>query len=179
MSASGAFDHVSFVNGIATSRGGTHVNYLAEQICRRVAEHVNRKHRDITVNPSHVKSCLSLHVKSLIENPSFDSQTKEFLVTKPQDYGSSAVLSKAFTSSVISDTGIVEAVVDAASARARTGLVRAKRGSSKARLAGIPKLQDANHAGGPQGHECTLILTEGDSAKALAVAGLSVVGRDK
>ena len=27
--------------------------------------------------------------------------------------------------------------------------------------------------------DCTLILTEGDSAKTLAVAGLSVVGRDK
>lgn len=27
-------------------------------------------------------------------------------------------------------------------------------------------------------HKCTLILTEGDSAKALAVAGLGVVGRD-
>jgi DNA topoisomerase II len=27
--------------------------------------------------------------------------------------------------------------------------------------------------------ECTLILTEGDSAKALAVSGLSVLGRDK
>jgi DNA topoisomerase II len=28
------------------------------------------------------------------------------------------------------------------------------------------------------GHKCTLILTEGDSAKALAISGLSVVGRD-
>ena len=27
--------------------------------------------------------------------------------------------------------------------------------------------------------ECTLILTEGDSAKTLAVSGLGVVGRDK
>lgn len=27
--------------------------------------------------------------------------------------------------------------------------------------------------------DCTLILTEGDSAKALAVAGLAVIGRDK
>jgi DNA topoisomerase-2 len=32
---------------------------------------------------------------------------------------------------------------------------------------------------GPQANECTLILTEGDSAKALAVAGLSVLGRDR
>jgi DNA topoisomerase-2 len=42
----------------------------------------------------------------------------------------------------------------------------------------MAKLCDANNAGSRLGHECTLILTEGDSAKALAVAGLSVVGRD-
>jgi hypothetical protein len=44
--------------------------------------------------------------------------------------------------------------------------------------AGIPKLDDANDAGGRNSHNCTLILTEGDSAKALAMSGLSVVGRD-
>merc|ERR550514_55891 len=47
------------------------------------------------------------------------------------------------------------------------------------RVLGIPKLEDANDAGGKHSSECTLILTEGDSAKALAVAGLSVVGRDR
>lgn len=45
-------------------------------------------------------------------------------------------------------------------------------------IIGIPKLEDANNAGGPKSHECTLILTEGDSARALAVAGLTQVGRD-
>ena len=40
------------------------------------------------------------------------------------------------------------------------------------------KLTDANKAGGRSGKDCTLILTEGDSAKSLAVAGLSVIGRD-
>lgn len=40
------------------------------------------------------------------------------------------------------------------------------------------KLSDANNAGGRYASKCTLILTEGDSAKALAIAGLSVVGRD-
>eukprot|EP00931_Biecheleriopsis_adriatica_P085364 TRINITY_DN5975_c0_g1_i1.p1 TRINITY_DN5975_c0_g1~~TRINITY_DN5975_c0_g1_i1.p1 ORF type:complete len:1499 (+),score=431.09 TRINITY_DN5975_c0_g1_i1:1236-5732(+) len=47
------------------------------------------------------------------------------------------------------------------------------------RLFGVPKLEDANLAGTKEGHNCTLILTEGDSAKALAVAGLSVIGRDR
>jgi DNA topoisomerase II len=45
-------------------------------------------------------------------------------------------------------------------------------------LAGLPKLQDANNAGTKYASRCTLILTEGDSAKALAIAGLGVVGRD-
>lgn len=42
----------------------------------------------------------------------------------------------------------------------------------------MTKLADANNAGTRNAHRCTLILTEGDSAKALAVAGLGVVGRD-
>ena len=46
------------------------------------------------------------------------------------------------------------------------------------KITGIPKLDDANKAGTTQSKKCTLIVTEGDSAKTLAVAGLSVVGRD-
>ena len=41
-----------------------------------------------------------------------------------------------------------------------------------------PKLTDANKAGTKDGHHCTLILTEGDSAKGLAMAGRAVVGPD-
>lgn len=39
-------------------------------------------------------------------------------------------------------------------------------------------MDDANDAGSRNSMQCTLILTEGDSAKTLAVSGLSVVGRD-
>lgn len=52
-------------------------------------------------------------------------------------------------------------------------------GSKSSRLKGIPKLDDANDAGTKNSRDCTLIVTEGDSAKALAMSGLSVVGRDK
>lgn len=47
------------------------------------------------------------------------------------------------------------------------------------KIKGIPKLDDANDAGGKHSLECTLILTEGDSAKSLAVSGLGVIGRDR
>ena len=51
-------------------------------------------------------------------------------------------------------------------------------GKKKAKLLGIPKLEDANQAGTREGHKCTIILTEGDSAKSLALAGIEVIGRD-
>jgi DNA topoisomerase-2 len=56
--------------------------------------------------------------------------------------------------------------------------LKRKGGSKKSKLTGIPKLDDANNAGTRKSQECTLILTEGDSAKALAISGLSVVGRN-
>jgi DNA topoisomerase-2 len=57
--------------------------------------------------------------------------------------------------------------------------LKKKDGQKKTKLTGIPKLDDANDAGGRHAKKCCLILTEGDSAKALAVSGLSVVGRDR
>lgn len=38
------------------------------------------------------------------------------------------------------------------------------------RITGITKLKDANDAGGRNSEKCTLVLTEGDSAKALALS---------
>ena len=53
-----------------------------------------------------------------------------------------------------------------------------KEGVKVKTLSGISKLCDANKAGGKESEKCTLILTEGDSAKTLAISGMSVVGRD-
>lgn len=54
-----------------------------------------------------------------------------------------------------------------------------QQGKKKQRLLGIPKLEDANLAGTISSRACTLILTEGDSAKTLAMSGIQIVGRDK
>jgi len=75
------------------------------------------------------------------------------------------------------DSGVMQQILDWAAGRTGHDLKRTG-GSKKTRPTGIAKLDDANNAGGRSSHNCTLILTEGDSAKALAVSGLSVVGRD-
>lgn len=80
--------------------------------------------------------------------------------------------------SQVSKCGIVEAVLSWAKFKAQTQLQK-QSGKKQSKLKGVPKLEDANDAGTRNSIDCTLILTEGDSAKSLAVSGLGVVGRDK
>ena len=78
-SPDGVFEQFSFVNSLTTFRGGTHVNVVADQIARNLVQQINSKHSkvlDQPVTPMQVKSHMWLFVKCLIENPSFDSQTK-------------------------------------------------------------------------------------------------------
>jgi hypothetical protein len=74
-------------------------------------------------------------------------------------------------------SGITEAVISWAKFKAQSQLDKVG-GKKKSKLKGVAKLEDANEAGSKNAHRCTLILTEGDSAKTLAVSGLGVVGRD-
>ncbi|KAF0719819.1 Aste57867_764 [Aphanomyces stellatus] len=169
------FTQVSFVNGMSTTRGGTHVQLVLEQLCRRVAEAVAARHRDLGgLQASQIKPHIALFVKCLVENPTFDSQMKECLTSKPEFYGSTCALTDKYLRHVVASSGIVDRVVAALKTKHRTALM--KKVAKKA--VHVPKLEDANWAGTSKASDCTLILTEGDSAKALAVAGLSVVGRD-
>ncbi len=51
----GVFKQVSFVNGICTTRGGTHVNYIADQIIKKVMELVSKKDKKLTIKPHQVR----------------------------------------------------------------------------------------------------------------------------
>jgi DNA topoisomerase-2 len=82
-----------------------------------------------------------------------------------------------FSFNAVSKIGIVETVLQIAQLKGHKQLERTS-GRKKTRVVGIAKLDDANNAGGKKAAQCTLILTEGDSAKALAVSGLGIVGRD-
>ena len=76
-------------------------------------------------------------------------------------------------------SGIIESIVSVAKAKEEAKLQKTLGpGKKKSKLIGIPKLEDANMAGTKHGEECTIILTEGDSAKSLALAGIEVIGRD-
>ncbi|GAB2289044.1 hypothetical protein Dimus_023346 [Dionaea muscipula] len=173
----GQFQQVSFVNSIATIKGGTHVDYITNQVTHYVMEVVNKKKKNANVKAHTVKTHLWIFVNALIDNPAFDSQTKETLTTRQSSFGSTCKLPEEFLKKVAAKSGVVESLISWADFRQSKDLKKTD-GSKRQRLTGIAKLEDANEAGGKNSEKCTLILTEGDSAKALAMSGLGVVGRD-
>jgi DNA topoisomerase-2 len=173
------FQQVSFVNSINTTKGGTHVTYVCDKIITKILEILQKKNKDLTIRPQHVRQHIWIFVNSLIENPAFNSQTKETLTTKKEEFGSSFDFSDYFIKSVLK-SGITERCLRYAKTREEEKCLRKINGKNRKvkRLLGIDKLDDANWAGTKNSDKCTLILTEGDSAKALAMSGIEVVGRD-
>lgn len=87
LSDSGIFQQVSFANSIATIKGGTHVNVMADQIVKALQAHIEKKNKGAKVKPPQMKSHMWIFVRSLIENPTFDSQTKETLTLVASKFG--------------------------------------------------------------------------------------------
>ncbi len=176
-SQDGAFMQISFVNAICTSKGGTHVNYVADIISKSLATAIEKKNKGGTkVSNNQIKNHLCVFVNSLVSNPTFDSQTKDHLTNRKTQFKNECNLSDKFLKQV-AKSDIVGNILAYAKFKQNRDLKKSS-GVKKIKLTGIPKLDDANRAGSKDSPKCTLILTEGDSAKSLAMSGLSVIGRD-
>jgi len=171
------FEQVSFVNGISTPNGGIHVDVISKMISSMVVKYIKKKNKK-DVMEKYVKGYLSIYLNCVIENPSFDSQAKERLITPKSKFGSQHEISEKFIKNLCDNAGLSEKVMQFSEFKDKT-LAKKTNGTKKNKLRDIPKLDDANWAGTRRSEQCTLILTEGDSAKSMAIAGLSVVGRDK
>lgn len=183
-SPDGNHRQVSFVNGVCTIEGGKHCDYIANQICKKLCDYVNNKGKknkdkksDKDIQTKHVKSNLWIFVNCSIENPAFSSQTKVNLTTPITKFGSKCELSEDFIKK-LEKTEIVERARMLKGFHDKAGMSKTDGKKTKS-IRGIPKLDDANWAGTNKSAECTLILTEGDSAKTFAIHGLTVLGRDK
>ena len=173
------FEQVSFVNGISTLKGGKHVDHVVNSIIKKIQTHVSTKgvkRKKIDLKATHIKENIFIFVKSTVVNPAFDSQIKEYLTTPAIKFGSKFEVSDKFVEKLIK-TSLIERAMKLSDFKDNLGLQKSS-GKKTTTLRGIEKLDDANKAGTNESLKCTLILTEGDSAKALAIAGLSVVGRD-
>lgn len=169
------FQQVSFVNGICTSKGGKHVEYIMNQIIRKLCAYIKLK-KKVDVKPNTIKEQLMLFLRCDIENPSFNSQTKDELGTAASSFGSSCTVSDVFIEK-IAKMGVMNAACALTEVKENKAAKKTD-GTKTKSIRGIPKLIDANFAGTAKSGQCTLILCEGDSAKAGIVSGLSKEDRN-
>nr|QFG74738.1 MAG: DNA gyrase/topoisomerase IV, subunit A [Megaviridae environmental sample] len=169
-------DTISFVNGISTYKGGTHCQHVTDQLLKPILAEIKKKHKDLKITLNTLKENFIFFIDCIIENPAFSSQTKDTLTTKTNKFGSSYKPPESFIKK-ISKSGIIQQVVELAKLKESSQLKK-NDGKKQVKLRGIPKLEDANKAGSKVSNKCSLILTEGDSAKAFAMAGLSIIGKD-
>jgi DNA topoisomerase-2 len=176
----GGFEHISHVNNICTYHGGSHVDYINDQIINYIQKQIEKKNKDaINKIKSHsIKDHYMIFINCTIENPAFTSQTKETLKTKQSEFGSTCELSEK-TLKKINSSGILNVLLEYLKFKEESLLMKKTDGKKVNAIKGIPKLEDAEWAGTKKSKLCKLILTEGDSAKALAMAGRAVVGNQK
>ena len=167
--------HISFVNGINTKKGGKHVETVTRKVLTDFCDLAKTK--KVEIKPGQLKNAVVLFVNSTIVNPSFDSQSKEYLSTPAAEFGSRPEYSGKLITSLMK-LGLLEEAKHVLEAKSLRD-VKKTDGKKRTVLRGITKLEDALLAGTAKSGECTLILTEGDSAATSAISGLKEVGRER
>ena len=170
LSTEGEFMQMSYVNGIYTSKGGKHIDYVVNQIITKLKDYIKEK-KKVDVKPSAIKEQLFIFLRCDIINPSYDSQTKDYMNTPSSKFGSTPKISDKFIEK-IAKMGIMDSACAITEIKDNKSLKK-NDGTKCKSVRGITKLIDANNAGTSKSDKCTLILCEGDSAKAGVISGLT------
>lgn len=157
-----SFTQISIVNSAETKDGGTHVNYITDQVVNYLRERINKKYK-VDLKPADIRNKLWVFVSCSIKNPAYSSQTKEKLITDARNFGTSHTVSEK-TLKAIFGSEITQSIMDWVSRKAEADDRAAVRNANKelARLK-INKLVEAK---GKNRRKCTLMLCEGDSPMA-------------
>lgn len=177
--------HMSFVNGIKTKNGGVHVNAWRDAFFHNLVRTFNSKggsKKQLKTTSREIYPYLTIFIKTEMNRPTFDSQTKDRLNgppyhiyptgTKKDDQTKKEEI-KAEIENIIKKMmkwefiGLLEEKLTAKTDR---GTIQ----KNKKRINMGDKSQDANKAG-KEPKKCTLYITEGLSAKGMVVAGISTI----
>lgn len=176
------FMQMSFVNGIWTMKGGRHVDYVLNQLIDKIKSNLskNTRTKNKVIKPSQIRENIWIFLDCTIENPAFTSQTKEEMSTKVSQFGSCFQIDEKVVDKFLNyKSSDADSFMERIMEKDRENLdkqMKKSDGTKKSIIKGISKLEDAFLAGTKYSGKCTLILTEGDSAKSSVISGLSVFG---
>lgn len=157
------FEQVSFVNGVETFQGGTHIDYISNQIVVKIREFLQKKHK-VDVKPADIKTHFRVFISCNINRPTFSSQNKEHLTSPVSEWKTSHTISDKFVKEIVK-SDIIQSILDWAAAKQQAAelaeLRKKNKESDKVLLKKIPKFHDATTK---DRTDAMLFLAEGDSA---------------
>ncbi|EOB12949.1 DNA topoisomerase 2 [Nosema bombycis CQ1] len=116
------FQQVSFVNSICTTKGGTHVGHVMDHLVEKIGDHIKKKNKGLVVKPSIIKTNIFIFINCLVDNPAFDSQTKENLTLRVGAFGTKCDPLDNFIKKVLNETNIIDKVTEFAKMKANLQL---------------------------------------------------------
>lgn len=169
---SSSYQFISFVNGVYTSLGGTHVDAWTEAAFRPIVTKLSKGKGASTYSIGDVKKFFKIFVSVKVINPEFESQSKHKLESAVEANIKQKDINTILGWSIIDDIK-----------RSKESVSIKKLERKKKNFVKIDGLDPANNEGGKHSASCTLILVEGLSAKTYAVQGIEVgafgkTGRD-
>lgn len=107
------FQQISFVNGAYTKRAGTHIDIVSDKIVGYLTEYIRKKHK-FNVKPSDIRTKLFIILSIRMNDPRFDSQTKERLVNPNPDVRSIVddIVTEKFLKSITKNEEILAPIIE-------------------------------------------------------------------
>ena len=184
-------NHVSFINGICTKNGGTHVEAWRDAIVGAIVRDYNIATRPKSRGKPKTKAkkakepplasakdvypYFTLFVRCEVDKPSFDDQTKDCL-NAPKIILAAEKTKKEWSENLHESVAkilkweFVYLLKNKLELKAATIKIK---GDKSANIAG--KHTKANWAGTDKSHLCSLLISEGDSAGTMGIGGISAI----
>lgn len=152
------FKHLSFVNGVHTKDGGTHLDWVLDEVVSEIRDVIKKKYK-YDAKPSEIKRQMSVFLDATLPNPEFSSQSKEKLITPPSEFESTFKLSNIFIKKIMSSE-VISQLLDWIDKKKLAEENRKMRELNKATTkVKISKLTDAKSKARSK---CSLSIFEGD-----------------
>ena len=167
---SDGFEQISFINSVETYQGGTHINYVMDQITSKLREHFKKKHK-VDVKPSDIRNHIRVFIFGTVNRPRFSSQTKENMISPVSEWKTNWTVSDKFIKNILK-TDIIQSILDWISAKEKAQLMADLRKANKNLDKSDPKRVEKFHdASTKDRSEAILLLAEGDSALSGLLSG--------
>jgi len=167
------FQQISFVNGADCKRGGTHIDYVTNIIVDYIRTFLKKKHK-LEVKPTDIKTKLFIILSLRMNNPAFDSQSKERMITTPSNgfkQTLDSLLTKKFLDLICKNEEIILPIVEAYKLKQQVkDNIELKKLNQQKKKVRIDKYYPAVK------EQKYLVLAEGDSAISSIMA---VIGREQ